>query len=209
MLRLVAPGIRQSVSLMAFLPVCGRIDAANAATGFDAGQSGSALALTLDFPRHAVRGDRMSSNSRPFSRPIAGPPICRGCHPRGGGPDHVLGHRGFHGRRRHRRPAGVAAAQLRQRVPHLRPPAAAAHVGGDLRLRRHGADRHRLPCRAAHLPRPAVRRRAARLVRAAGLPVLHRDRRHRLPAGHHPEQGIRRARMVRRPVAHRSSGSPT
>ncbi len=58
----------------------------------------------------------------------------------------------------------------------LRPPAPAAHVRGHLRLRRHGADRHGLPCRAAHLPHPAVRRRAARLVRAAGLPVLHRRR---------------------------------
>ena len=34
-----------------------------------------------------------------------------------------------------------------------------------------------------------------------GLPVLHRDRRHRLSARHHPGQGIRRAGMVCRPVA--------
>ena len=107
----------------------------------------------------------------------------------------------FLGRRRDRRPARLAATELRQRAPDLRPPAPAPHLGGDLRLRRHRADRHRLPCRAAHLPRPPVRRRAARLVRAAGLPVLHRRRGDRLPARHHPEQGIRRARMVRRPVA--------
>jgi hypothetical protein len=38
---------------------------------------------------------------------------------------------------------------------YLRPAAAAAHLGGDLRLRRQRADRDLLLCRAAHLPRAA------------------------------------------------------
>ena len=54
--------------------------------------------------------------------------------------------------------------------------------------------------RAAHLPRAPVRRQA-RLVRLLGLPALHRARRDRLPARHHPEPRIRRARMVRRHLA--------
>ena len=39
------------------------------------------------------------------------------------------------------------------------------------------------------------------LVRVLGLPALHRDGRHRLRARRHPGQGIRRARVVRRPLA--------
>ena len=99
-------------------------------------------------------------------------------------------------------PAGLARAQLRSAVDQLRPPAAAAHLGGDLRLRRQRADR---------APRFYVVQRTCRArlfggelapwFVVLGLPVLHRDRRHRLPAGHHPGQGIRRAGMVRRPLA--------
>ncbi len=54
--------------------------------------------------------------------------------------------------------------------------------------------------RAAHLARAAVRRQS-RLVRVLGLPAVHRPGRHRLPARHHPEPRIRRARMVCRHLA--------
>ena len=79
------------------------------------------------------------------------------------------------------------------------PSAAAAHIGGDLRLRRQRADRNVVLCRAAHLPRAAGRRHRA-LVRRARLQLLHRHCRHRLSARHHAVQGIRRAGMVFRPV---------
>jgi hypothetical protein len=74
--------------------------------------------------------------------------------------------------------------------------AAAAHIGGHIRLRRQCADRDVLLRRPAHLPRPPVRWRS-RLVRVLGLPVLHYHGRDRLSAGHHPGPRICRARMVR------------
>ena len=58
---------------------------------------------------------------------------------------------------------------------------------------------------AADLPR-AARRRPRAVVRRARLQFLHRHRRHRLSARHHAVEGIRRAGMVRRPVAHRRVG---
>ena len=60
--------------------------------------------------------------------------------------------------------------------------------------------------RPAHLPRAAVRRPAAGLVRVLGLPAVHRAGRHRLRAGHHPGPRIRRARVVRRPLADHGLG---
>ena len=45
--------------------------------------------------------------------------------------------------------------------------------------------------------RGAALGRQPRLVRVLGLPALHRAGRDRLPAGRHPVQGIRRARVVR------------
>ena len=118
---------------------------------------------------------------------------------------HVLGHRRFCRRPLHRARTGVSAAQSRPRLDHLRPPAPAAHLGGDLRLRRQRADRHLVLCRAAHLPRAACRRSRA-LVRRARLQFLHRHRRHRLSARHHAVEGIRRAGMVRRSLADRGLG---
>ena len=70
----------------------------------------------------------------------------------------VLGHRRLHRRALHRLRAGVSVPQSRSALDQLRPPAAAAHLGGDLRLRRQCADRHLVLCRAAHLPRAAGRR---------------------------------------------------
>ena len=96
--------------------------------------------------------------------------------------------------------ARLPGAQFRSAVDLVRPPPAAAHVGGDLRLRRQRADRDVVLCRAAHLPR-AARRRHRAVVRRARLQLLHRDRRHRLSARHHAVEGICRAGMVRRPVA--------
>ena len=96
-------------------------------------------------------------------------------------------------------------AQFRSALALVRPHPAAAHLGGDLRLRRQRADRDLVLCRAAHLPRPPRRRRRA-LVRRARLQLLHRHRRHRLSARHHPVEGICRARMVRRSVADRRLG---
>ena len=76
---------------------------------------------------------------------------------------------------------------------------------GDFRLRRQCPDRHLVPRRAADLPRPPGRA-GQPLVRAARLqPVLH-PRRHRLLHGRDPVEGIRRAGMVRRPVARRRLG---
>ena len=62
-------------------------------------------------------------------------------------------------------------------------------------------------CRAAHLPRAAGRRSGA-VVRRARLQLLHRHRRHGLPARHHRRQGIRRAGMVCRPLADDRLGRP-
>ena len=96
--------------------------------------------------------------------------------------------------------ARLSGPQFRSALDQLRPPAAAAHLGGDLRLRRQRADRHVVLCRAAHLPR-AARRRSRALVRRARLQFLHRHRRHRLSARHHAVEGICRAGMVRRSLA--------
>ena len=107
---------------------------------------------------------------------------------------------------------GLSGAQFRSAVDHVRPAAAAAHVGGDFRVRRQRADRDVVLCRAADLP-GAARRRSGALVRGARLQFLHRDCRHRLSARHHAIEGIRRAGMVRRSVAddrlgHLSPGVP-
>ena len=91
---------------------------------------------------------------------------------------------GFTRRALHRARTRLSGAQFRSALDQLRPPAAAAHLGGDLRLRRQRADRHLVLCRAAHLPR-APRRRSRALVRRARLQLLHRHRRHRLSARHH------------------------
>ena len=123
----------------------------------------------------------------------------------------VLGLRRHGGRRLHRLRARLPRSQHRALV-QLRPPAAAAHLGGDLRLRRQRAARDVVLCRAAHVP-GAAGRRPRSLVRGARLQLLHPDRRHGLSARHHREQGIRRARVVRRPLAdhrlgHLSAGVP-
>ena len=60
---------------------------------------------------------------------------------------------------------------------------------------------HVVPCRAAHLPHPPVRRRGARQFRVLGLPVLHRHGRAVLRDGLQPEPGIRRTRVAYRPLA--------
>ena len=101
----------------------------------------------------------------------------------------------------HRLAAGLSRAQPRSAVDQLWPSAAAAHLGRDLRLRRQRAARHLVLRRAAHVPR-APCRPLGTLVRDLGLPALHRYCRHGLSARHHPGQGIRRARVVRRPLAH-------
>ena len=111
-----------------------------------------------------------------------------------------LGHCRLRGRRPARLAARASRAQPRPAVDELRPPAATAHLGRDLRLRRQRPARHLVLRRAAHLPRPP-RRPLGAVVRGVGLPALHRGGRHRLPARHHPGQGVRRARVVRRPVA--------
>ena len=92
-------------------------------------------------------------------------------------------------------------AQSRAGMDDLRPPAPAAHLGGDLRLRRQRAPRHLALGGAADLPRHAVRRTAAREFPVLGLPAVHRHGGPRLRARHHPGPRIRRAGMVRRLVA--------
>ena len=117
----------------------------------------------------------------------------------------VLGHRRLHRRALDRARARLSGAQFRPAVAIVRPHAAAAHLGGDLRLRRQRADRDLVLCRAAHLPRAHGRRHRA-LVRRARLQLLHRHRRHRLSARHHPVEGICRAGMVCRSLADRRVG---
>ena len=124
----------------------------------------------------------------------------------------VLGHRRFYGRAHHRLPACLARAQSRSALDHLRPAAAAAYLGGDLRVRRQRADRDLVLRRAEDLPH-APRRRSRAVVRRARLQFLHPDRRHRLSARRHAVQGICRAGMVRGSVAddrlgHLSAGVP-
>ena len=120
----------------------------------------------------------------------------------------VLGRRRLPGRRcRSRSSSPFPMLNLDLCVPVVRPPAAAAHLGGDLRLRRQRADRDLLLRRAAHLPRAAVRRRLAPWFVVLGLAAASSCS----PAtgyllGITAEQGIRRARMVRRPLAHRRLG---
>ncbi len=118
----------------------------------------------------------------------------------------VLGLRGHGGGHLHRLRARLSRAQHRPLV-QLRTPASAAHFGGDLRVRRQRAAGDLVLCRAAHLPR-AARRRSRAVVRGARLQLLHRDRRHGLSARHHRGQGIRRARMVHRPLADHRLGRP-
>ncbi len=96
---------------------------------------------------------------------------------RGGG----LGHRRLHGRAVGGARACVSGVQPRSAVDLVRPPPPAAHVGGDLRVRRQRADRDLVLRGAAHLP-GAARRRHRALVRGARLQFLHRHRRHRLSA---------------------------
>ncbi len=93
---------------------------------------------------------------------------------------------GLSGRPRHRAAARVSEPLLFPgfRLDQFWPAAAAAHLGGDLRVRRQCADRHQFLCRAAHLPRAACGRLVA-LVRVLGLPALHCAGRHGLSARHH------------------------
>ena len=101
--------------------------------------------------------------------------------------------------------ARLSGAQFRSAVDLVRPHPAAAHLGGDLRVRRQRAARDLVLRGAADLPR-AARRRPRAVVRRARLQLLHRHRRHRLSARHHAVEGIRRARVVRRPLAHGGVG---
>ncbi len=119
-------------------------------------------------------------------------------------PHRVLGLRRLPRRRGDRAAARLAGAQFRA-VVQFRPDAAAAHFGRGLRLWRHRADDHQLLRGAAHLPRRADQQEP-RLVRVLGLPAVHRHGGDRLPARHHPEPRICRARMVHRPVADRRLG---
>ena len=96
--------------------------------------------------------------------------------------------------------ARLPRAQPRPALDHVRPAPPAAHLGGDLRLRRQCADHDVVLRRPAHHRRTAMGRQP-RLVRLLGLPGLHRARRDRLPRRHHPVARIRRAGMVRRPLA--------
>ena len=115
------------------------------------------------------------------------------------------------GRRRpvRRRLGGLAARlsqpQLRGRLDELRPAASGAHDQRHLRLRRQRADRHVLLRHAAHLA-GAHSRPAQPAVRALRLQPVLPARRHRLHDGRHPVEGVRRARVVRRPLAGRRLG---
>ena len=94
---------------------------------------------------------------------------------------------------------------LRRRLDELRPAASGAHHRRHLRLRRQCADRDVLLRHAAHVA-GAPSRPAQPAVRALRLQPVLPARRHRLHDGRHPVEGVCRARMVRRPLAGRSSG---
>ena len=80
----------------------------------------------------------------------------------------------------------ISDTQLRSSLDQFRAIAAAAHFGGDLRLRRQRSVGDVLLCRAAHLAR-APRGRSRAVVRGAGLQLLHSDRRHGLSARHYAQ----------------------
>ena len=77
------------------------------------------------------------------------------------------------------RPAGLSGLDLRRRLVELRAAAAGAHDRRHLRLRRQRADRHLLPCRAAHVAGAAAGP-AQPVVRAARLQPVLPARGHRL-----------------------------
>ena len=112
----------------------------------------------------------------------------------------VLGRRRICRRPVDRARTRLSAAESRSALDQLRPAQAVAHFGGHLRLRRQRLARHVDVCRSAHLP-GAHGRRSRPVVRRTRLQLLHSGCRHRLPARHHPVQGICRAGVVRRPVA--------
>ena len=111
-----------------------------------------------------------------------------------------LGRRRLSGRHVHRLPARLSGAELSDLAlgPELRPAAAAAHLGGDLRLRRQCADRDLILRRPAHL-RDAALGRQRRLVRVLGLQLFIVLAATGYVLGSTQSQGIRRAGMVRRP----------
>src|ERR1700744_3248035 len=80
----------------------------------------------------------------------------------------VLGHRGFHGRPHHCLSARLAGTQSRSTLDDVRPPAAAAHIGGGLRVRWQRPDRDLVLRGAEDLPH-AASRRLGTLVRRARL----------------------------------------
>jgi hypothetical protein len=80
-----------------------------------------------------------------------------------------------------------------------------AHHRCHLRLRRQRADRHILPCRAAHVARPS-RGPDQPLVRAVRLQPFLRAGCVRLSDGHHAIEGICRGGVVCRPLAGRRLG---
>ena len=100
------------------------------------------------------------------------------------------------------------AAQFRPAVAVVRPPAAAAHLRGDLRVRRQRADRDLVLRRAAHLPRAARRATSRRWFVVLGLQLLHRHRRHRLSARHHASRRNTPSPNGTPISGSRSSGSP-
>ncbi len=125
--------------------------------------------------------------------------------PRGSDRHHLLGRGGLPGRHLHRLPAGLPGAEPGPALDHLRPAAAAAHLGGDLRLRRQRAARDLVLRGAADLPGAAGRQSGA-VVRVLGLSAVHRAGGDRLSARHHPVEGVCRAGMVCRSVADRRLG---
>ena len=111
-------------------------------------------------PRPAVSGGGRHRRGRDPEQVVRSRAPVRGLGRLHGRPDQgrhdrrrVLGHRRLRRRRLHRLAAGLSRAEPRPALDQLRPPAPAAHLGGDLRLRRQRAARHLVLCRAAHLPR--------------------------------------------------------
>ena len=143
-------GLALVFAVSAFLCLVASAKALDAPFAFHAGLSAAASLAAVFF-----------IINRYYDRPAALPPRRSTAAQLQHGPDQVhrrhgdvLGHRRLPGRADHRLAARLSRAELRSAVDQLRPPAAAAHLGGDLRLRRQRADRAR---RSTSCSAPAAR----------------------------------------------------
>jgi hypothetical protein len=112
----------------------------------------------------------------------------------------VLGRDRVYGRPGDRRPVGLSGAEPGSAVDQFRPAAPAAHVRGDLRLRRQRSADDLVVRGPAHLP-GALFGATFAPGSCSGATSCSSSSPQRATSRHHPGQGIRRAGMVRGSVA--------